>query len=123
MPAGAWIPQIRASKHNAGEALVVVNDYRRGQFTPYIYRTVDYGKTWTRMVDDKKVYGYALTVIQDPVEPNLIFAGTENGLWVSLDNGNSFEQWKNGYPSVSTYDLAIHEREADLVICNIGRAL
>ena len=123
MPAGAWIPQIRASKHNAGEAFVVVNDYRRGNFTPYIYRTSDYGKTWSRMVDDKKVYGYALTVLQDPVEPNLIFAGTENGLWVSFDNGSSFEQWKNGYPSVSTYDLAIQEREADLVIGTFGRAL
>lgn len=123
MPAGAWIPQIRTSKHNAGEAFVVVNDYRRGNFTPYIYRTTDYGKTWTRMVDDKKVYGYALTVLQDPVEPNLFFAGTENGLWVSFDNGSSFEQWKHGYPSVSTYDLVMQEREADLVIGTFGRAL
>ena len=55
-------------------------------------------------------------MIQDPTEPNLIFVGTENGLWASVDNGNSYEQWKNGYPSVSTYDLAIQEREADLVI-------
>ena len=123
MPAGAWIPQIRTSKHNAGEAFVVVNDYRRGNFTPYIYRTADYGKTWTRMVDDKKVYGYALTVLQDPEEPNLFFVGTENGLWVSFDNGANFEQWKHGYPSVSTYDLVIQEREADLVIGTFGRAL
>jgi hypothetical protein len=62
-------------------------------------------------------------VIQDPVEPNLFFVGTENGLWVSLDNANSFEQWKNGYPSVSTYDLAIQEREADLAIASFGRSL
>jgi photosystem II stability/assembly factor-like uncharacterized protein len=123
MPLGSWVPQIRASAHNAGEAFVVVNDYRRGDFKPYIFRTADYGKTWTRMVDDKKVYGYAICMIQDPVEPNLIFAGTENGLWVSLDNGISFEQWKNGYPSVSTYDLAIQEREADLVIGTFGRAI
>ncbi len=123
MPLGCWIPQIIASRHNAGEAFVVANDYRRGDFKPYIFRTKDYGVTWTRMVDENKVKGYALCVLQDPVEPNLVFVGTENGLWISFDNGASYEQWKNGYPSVSTYDLAIQEREADLVIATFGRAL
>lgn len=123
MPVGAWVPQVRASQYNAGEAFVVVNDYRRGDFRPYIFRTTDYGKTWTRMVDEKKVRGYALTVLQDPVEPNLVFVGTENGLWISFDNGGSFQQWKNDYPSVSTYDFAIQEREADLAIGTFGRAL
>ena len=75
------------------------------------------------MADENKVKGYALCMIQDPAEPNLIFVGTENGLWVSFDNGATYEQWKNGYPSVSTYDLAIQEREADLVIATFGRAL
>jgi photosystem II stability/assembly factor-like uncharacterized protein len=123
MPVGAWVPQVRASQYNAGEAFVVANDYRRGDFAPYIFRTTDYGKTWTRLVDEKKVRGYALTVLQDPAEPNLIFVGTEHGLWISFDNGASFQQWKNGYPSVSTYDLAIQEREADLAIATFGRTL
>ncbi len=123
MSAGCWIPQIKASVYNAGEAFVVVNDYRRGDMRPYIFRTTDYGKTWTRMIDENKVKGYALCVQQDPTESNLIFVGTENGLWISLDNGNSFEQFKNSYPSVSTYDFAIQEREADLVIATFGRAL
>lgn len=123
MPAGCWIPQIRASRYNAGEAFVVCNDYRRGDFKPYIFRTTNFGATWTRMVDETKVKGYALCMIQDPAEPNLIFVGTENGLWVSFDNGTSFQQFKNGYPSVSTYDLAIQEREADLCIATFGRAI
>jgi len=123
MPTGAWVPQVKASQHNAGEAFVVVNDYRRGDFKPYIFRTTDYGRTWTRLVDENKVRGYALSMIQDPVEPNLIFVGTEHGLWVSLDNGASFQQWKNGYPQVSTFDLAIQEREADLVIGTFGRSI
>lgn len=123
MPIGCWIPQIRASRHNAGEAFVVCNDYRRGDFAPFIFRTKDYGATWQRMVDDNKVKGYALCVLQDPTQPNLIFVGTEAGLWVSFNNGNSFEQWKNGYPSVSTYDMVIQEREADLCIATFGRAL
>jgi photosystem II stability/assembly factor-like uncharacterized protein len=61
--------------------LFVCNDYRRGDFKPYIFRTTDYGKTWTRMVDEKKVKGYALCMIQDPVEPNLIL------LELSMDYG------------------------------------
>lgn len=123
MPIGAWVPQVRASRHNAAEAFVVVNDYRRGDFKPYIFRTTDYGKTWTRIVDEKKVVGYALCMIQDPTEPNLLFVGTEQGLWISLDNGVTYQQWTNGYPSVSTYDLAIQEREADLAIATFGRSL
>ena len=123
MPTGCWIPQITASKYNAGEAFVVANDYRRGDFKPYIFRTTDYGKTWINMVNESKVTGYALCMIQDPTEPNLIFAGTEQGLWISFDNGYTYQQWKNGYPSVSTFDLAIQEREADLVIATFGRAL
>ncbi len=123
MPVGGWIPQIQASRHVAGEAFVVCNDYRRGDMKPYIFRTSDYGKTWTRMVDEKKVTGYTLCVLQDPTEPNLIFAGSEQGLWVSLDNGITFEQWKHGFPPVSTFDMAIQEREADLVIATFGRSL
>ncbi|GAC1584975.1 MAG: hypothetical protein NVS3B19_01810 [Ginsengibacter sp.] len=123
LPVGAWIPQIKVSSYNEGEAVVVANDYRRGDFKPYIFRTKDFGKTWTRLVDETKVTGYALCYLQDPVEPNLVFAGTEQGLWISFDNANTFQQWKNGYPSVSTYDLAIQEREADLVIATFGRSL
>jgi photosystem II stability/assembly factor-like uncharacterized protein len=123
LPVGCWVPQITASRYNAGEAFVVANDYRRGDFKPYVFRTSDYGKTWKRMVDENKVRGYALCMIEDPVEPNLIFVGTENGLWVSFDNGSTFQQWKNSYPSVSTYDLAIQEREADLIVATFGRSL
>ena len=123
LPVGAWIPQIRASQYNAGEAFVVANDYRQGDFKPYIFRTKDFGKTWTKMLDGNNIKGYALCVLQDPAEPNLIFAGTEHGLWVSFNNGNSFEQFKNDYPSVSTYDLEIQEREADLAIATFGRSL
>jgi photosystem II stability/assembly factor-like uncharacterized protein len=124
MPVGAWVPQIRASRHNAGEAFVVVNDYRRGDFKPYIFRTTDFGKTWTNMLANKGIEGYALCMLQDPSEPNLVFVGSEHGLWVSFDNGGSFTHWVNdNYPPVSTYDLAIQEREADLVIATFGRAL
>ncbi|MFM8806904.1 MAG: WD40/YVTN/BNR-like repeat-containing protein, partial [Sphingomonadales bacterium] len=68
LPAGCWIPQVVASPHNAAEALVVANDYRRGDGKPYLFRTTDYGKTWKRVLDENKVKGYVLCVIQDPTE-------------------------------------------------------
>jgi len=123
MNLGAWITQVHASKYNDAEAFVVSNDYRRGDFAITIFRTKDFGKTWENILANKGLKGYALCMIQDPAEPNLIFVGTEQGLWVSFDNAKTFQQWKNGYPSVSTYDLAIQEREADLVIATFGRAL
>jgi hypothetical protein len=123
LPKGAWIPQIRPSTYHANEVFVVANNYRQGDFAPYIFRSTDFGKTWTNILSTTKVTGYALTIIQDIVEPNLFFVGTEQGMYVSLDNAESFQQWKNGYPSVSTYDFAIQEREADLAIATFGRAL
>ncbi|WP_266363892.1 VPS10 domain-containing protein [Tellurirhabdus rosea] len=124
LPKEAWIPQITASRHRAGEAFVVANNYRNTlDMAPYIYRTTDFGQTWTRLVDDKDVNGYALCFLQDPTEPRLMFAGTEHGLWVSVDEGKTWSQWKEGVPSVSVMDLAIQEREADLVIGTFGRAL
>ena len=123
LPKGAWIAQVRTSTYNANEVFVVANNYRQGDFAPYIFRTTDQGKTWTNILSAAKVTGYALSVIQDIVEPNLIFVGTEQGMYVSLDNAETFQQWKNGYPSVSTYDFAIQEREADLAIATFGRAM
>lgn len=122
LPAGSWIPQIRASDFDAGEAWVIANDYRRNNFTPYAYHTADYGQTWTRIVDENDVFGYTLSIIQDPIEPNLVFLGTENGLFVSFDKAQTWNKWKHGYPSASTYDLAIQTREHDLVIGTFGRA-
>lgn len=125
LPEEAWIAQITASRHNAGEAFVVANLYRMGtDFAPYVYHTTDYGKSWTRLVDDKKVMGYALSFLQDPTEPHLMFTGTENGLWVSIDEGKNWAKWDHGIPAaVPVMDLAIQEREADLVIGTFGRSI
>ena len=123
--AGKWMMWncIDADPFKKGAAYIVGTKYKLDDFKPYIFRTKNYGQTWERMIDENKVKGYALCMIQDPVEPNLIFAGTEHGLWISFDNGSSFQQWKNDYPSVSTYDMAIQEREADLVVATFGRAI
>ncbi|MCK7530274.1 MAG: hypothetical protein MZV63_04070 [Marinilabiliales bacterium] len=123
MPRNAWVPQVTASAFSAGEAFAVVNDYRQGDNSAYLYHTKDSGKNWKRIIDDTDVWGYLLCFVQDPVEPKLMFAGTEYGLYVSFNGGESWNKWTSGYPTVSTYDMVIHPREHDLVIGTFGRAL
>ncbi|WP_084376021.1 WD40/YVTN/BNR-like repeat-containing protein [Roseivirga ehrenbergii] len=123
VPAGSWVNQIKASRYNKGEAVAVINNYRRFDFKPYLMRTKDYGKTWTSIVNENDVFGYALSFIQDPVEPKLMFLGTEHGLYISIDEAKTWTKFENGYPSVSTMDLVIQERESDLVIGTFGRAI
>lgn len=122
VPGGSWVAQVHASKFNAGEAVVVINNYRRDDWTPYVMRTRNYGRNWENIVDDKGLYGYALSFVQDPEEPLLMFVGTEMGLYVSIDGGDTWTEWENDYPTVSTYDMKIHPREHDLVIGTFGRS-
>ncbi|MBL4663672.1 MAG: hypothetical protein JKY22_09000, partial [Flavobacteriaceae bacterium] len=119
---GSWIVQIKASNKAKGEALLVANDYRRFNYTPYAYRTKDYGKTWQRIVDSNDVISYALCIIEDPIEKNLLFLGTDDGLYVSIDAGSNWQKWTHGFPTTSVKDLVIHTREHDLVIGSFGRA-
>lgn len=119
---GAWIPQIVASDYSAGEAFIVVNDYRRDDWRPFVYHTDDYGATIRRIVDEKQVEGYAHTVVQDPEEPNLLWVGTDRGLFLSIDKGKNWNKWMNDYPSVPTIDLKIHPRDGDLIVGTFGRA-
>ena len=123
LPKGSWIAQIKASKNNPGEAFLVANNYRRFDYTPYVYRTKNYGKSWSRIVDEGDVQSYALSIIEDSQNPNLIFLGTDDGLYLSLNAGENWQKYTNGFPTVSTKDLAIHQREQDLLIGTFGRAL
>jgi photosystem II stability/assembly factor-like uncharacterized protein len=121
VPANTWVPEIKASRHDAATAFIVFDDHRRSNWTPYVYRTTDYGRTWTSLVT-KDIQGYAHAIEQDPVDPDLLFLGTEFGLFVSNDAGKSWLKWKHGFPTVSVMGLAIHPREHDLVIGTHGRA-
>lgn len=122
VPAGAWVPHIHVSNHNNGEAFIIVNDYRRNNWKPYLLHTTDYGKTFKSLVDETKVDGYTMSVVQDPEEQNLLFLGTETGLYFSLDKGASWTKWGKDFPTVQVADLAIQAREADLVVGTFGRA-
>ena len=122
LPKGSWITQIKASKNNKGEALLVANDYRRFNYTPYAYRTTNYGKTCKRIVDENDTESYTLCIVEDIIEPNLMFLGTDDGLYISIDAGTEWTKWTNGFPTVSVKDLVIHPREHDLIIGTFGRA-
>ena len=122
LPKGSWITQIKASNKNRGEALLIANDYRRFNYEPYAYRTTNYGKSWQQIVDKEDVLSYTLCIIEDPVEKNLLFLGTDDGLYLSIDAGSSWTKWTNGFPTVPVKDLVIQERENDLIIGTFGRA-
>ncbi len=122
VPENSWIPHIRPSKFDAASAFVVFDNHRREDFTPYVYRTDDWGKTWKNLAT-KDLRGYAYSLEQDPADRDLLFLGTEFGLWVSLDGGGRWMKWTHGVPTVPVMDLAIHPRDLDLVVGTHGRAL
>ncbi len=120
---GSWIPFIEVSAKNPAEAFVIVNDYRRNDWRPMVFHTTDFGQTFRQIADEQKVQGYALSITQDPQAPGHLWLGTDFGLYFSIDGGQNWNKWMNGYPSVPTADLKIHPRDADLVIGTFGRAV
>ncbi|HVT59373.1 MAG TPA: hypothetical protein VHR45_13350 [Thermoanaerobaculia bacterium] len=122
VPAHTWVPEIRASRFAAGTAFVVFDDHRRSNWTPYLFRTDDFGTSWKNLAA-RDVRGYALAVEQDPADQQLLFLGTEFGLWISNDGGGHWLRYKYGLPTAPVAGLAVHPRDHDLVIATHGRAL
>ena len=123
LPEGSWIPQIKASNKNKGEALLIANDYRRFNYEAYAYKTKNYGKTWERIANSGDIPTFTLSIIEDLLNPNLIFLGSDDGLYFSLNAGVNWQKFDSKtFPTVSTKDLTIHPREHDLVIGTFGRA-
>ena len=118
---------VQASNFNPGTAYAAFDRHTFGDMAPYVFKTTDYGKTWTPLVtpqDPKSVRGYAHVIKEDLVKPNLLFLGTEFGLWVSIDGGKSWAQFKgNHFPAVAVRDLAIQPRDNDLVLATHGRGI
>jgi photosystem II stability/assembly factor-like uncharacterized protein len=120
-----WVTSIEASHFDEGTAYVAFDVHAFGDMRPYVYKTTDFGKTWTSIVlESSPVRGYAHVIKEDLMKRDLLFLGTELGLWVSLDGGRQWAQYKGGeLPSVSVRDLAIHPRDHDLVIATHGRGI
>jgi photosystem II stability/assembly factor-like uncharacterized protein len=121
----SWVSWVEASLYDAGTAYAAFDRHTFGDMEPHVYKTTDYGKTWTPIVaGDSGVRGYAHVIKEDTVTPNLLFLGTEFGLWVSLDGGKHWGQYKgHEFPTVAVRDIVVHTRESDLVLATHGRGI
>ena len=122
LPEGSWIPFIHISPHDPNEVYVVANNYRRNDWQPYLYRTMDAGNSWKRLAYGEDIPAHALCVVQDPEASELLFLGTEEGLYFSVDHGVNWRRWEHDVPSVPVRDMVIQAREGDLVLGTFGRA-
>jgi len=118
-----WISRIDASHFDAGTAYIAIDGHRSDDLRPYIYRTRDYGQSWTSVSSDLPTYGNVQTIREDPKNSNLLYVGTEFGIYISLDEGRTWEQFMNGYPTVRTDELLIHPRDGDLIVASHGRSI
>jgi photosystem II stability/assembly factor-like uncharacterized protein len=123
VPQGTWVSRVEASHHDPAVAYVAFDGHRSDVFTAWIFKTDDYGRSWTRITtgipDDQPVQ----VIREDPRNPNLLFAGTEFAVYASLDGGRRWTRFTNGMPTVSTHDLVIHPRDMDLVAGTHGRGI
>jgi photosystem II stability/assembly factor-like uncharacterized protein len=122
VPDHTWVPHIEASKHVAGRAYVVFDGHRYGDWTPYVFRTDNYGEDWEAL-SPGQIDGYLHAIEEDPVEPNLLFLGSEFGLYISLDGGEGWRKFTHGgYPAgAPTRALVVHPRDHDLAVGTHGR--
>lgn len=122
-PADGVVRGIDASKWDPGKAYIAVEAHQVGDFRPYVYRTTDYGRSWTRIVDgiDDHVLSFTRSIQEDPVRPGLLFLGTENRIYVSFDDGARWQPLINNMPAAPMYGIVVQEHFNDLVVGTYGR--
>ena len=125
LPKNAWVSSVEPGHFSAGTIYATFDLHTFGDVRPYAYRSTDFGKTWTPLVaPSSPVRGYAHVIKEDLVNPQLLFLGTEFGLWITVDGGQHWSRYKGGnMPAVAVRDLAIHPRDDDLVIATHGRGI
>ena len=123
LPEFTWIAKIDASPHDAGTAFVAVDNHRLDDFKPYVYRTTDYGQSWSNLAGGLPQNDYVKVIRQDPKNTGVLYAGMERGIYVSWDGGESWSSIRNGLPAVSVRDIKVHARDNDLVIGTHGRGV
>lgn len=121
-PEDRWVSRVFASPHDAGTAFVAKNGFRNDDFRPFLYRTTDFGATWTPISSDLPASPVNV-VVQDATNANLLYVGNDRGVWVSIDAGAHWTRLEANLPTVAVHDLTIHPREHDLVLATYGRAL
>ena len=122
LPAGLWVSRLIASQYKEGRVYVTLNGYRNDDFNAYLYVSEDFGTTWTQLAKD--LPAEPLNVVrEDPKNENILYAGSDGGVYVSFDRGQSFMMWSTGLPkSIPVHDIAIQERENEIVLGTHGRS-
>jgi photosystem II stability/assembly factor-like uncharacterized protein len=119
---GYWVSRVTASHHEPGTAYVSFTGYRRDDFKPFLYKTTDYGETWVSIASN--LPGEPINVIREHHRnPDLLFVGTDFGVYVSIDGGKIWSRMKNNMPTQPVHDLALHPRENELVVATHGRGI
>ena len=113
--------RLAASSHDAGTVYAAFENHKNGDFKPYLLKSTDAGKTWSSIAGDLPENGPVLAFAEDPVNANLLFAGTEFGAFFTIDGGQHWVQLKGGLPTIAVRDMVIQARESDLVIATFGR--
>lgn len=126
VPERTYVNRVRASEHDADTVFAAFNNHKMGDFKPYLLKSTDRGRTWTSIAGDPEASGLpargsVYAVEQDPEVADLLFAGTEFGVFFSLKGGEEWIQLKGGMPTIAVRDLVIQEREGDLVLGTFGR--
>ncbi|MDW7759192.1 MAG: hypothetical protein SCM96_00965 [Acidobacteriota bacterium] len=118
-----WVTRIEASHHVEGGVYLTVSRHQVADYKPYVFKSTDFGKTWTSIRGNLPEYGYLHTVREDIDNPNLLFVGSEFGLFITLDGGANWISYRNGFPTIAVRDIKIHPRDRDLIIGTHGRGV
>ncbi|HEY4433529.1 MAG TPA: hypothetical protein VGM99_03920, partial [Candidatus Cybelea sp.] len=122
-PEYARVETVAPSPIVAGTTYAIADNHRSGDYAPYAYVTHDYGSTWTKIVDGLPANQYVRTIRPDPRNSNLLYAGTENGMWISYDAGSHWQDFRINLPAVSVRDIHVEPQFDDLVAATHGRDL
>ncbi|MEM6524796.1 MAG: glycosyl hydrolase [Bacteroidota bacterium] len=121
LPNDKWVSSVSTSPHEKGHVFVALNGYRNDDFRTYVFKSENYGKSWTSIKSNLPEM-VVNDLIQDPVNPNLLYLGSDNGTYVSMDRGESW-QLLSSIPNVASYDLIVHPRDNELVVATHGRSI
>jgi photosystem II stability/assembly factor-like uncharacterized protein len=122
LPPDTWVSTVEAGHYDPATAYATFDGHAGGDMKTYVYKTADYGKSWTSLATPE-LKGYAHVVREDLVNPNLLFVGTESGLFLTLDSGSHWAQFTGRLPNVAVRDVFIQPRESDLLIATHGRGI
>jgi hypothetical protein len=121
VPAYTYVSDVFPSTHDENLVFASFNNIKSDDFKPYVFKSLDKGKTWVSIAGDLPDNGSVHSIVQDPVDPNLLFVGTEFSFYFSLDAGQTWIKLASGLPDIAVRDIVIQERENDLVIATFGR--